>query len=113
MTPVQAHNYSRPFFLPAYRFGTTTNIYQFVAILASANSKNVSWFAEDGQAFLNAMGDLDRNGIHRISDILCWPNVSHASGRSETVLSFQRGYIPLLAYLVSEYVIKSTLHHVV
>ncbi|KAG8899413.1 hypothetical protein FRB99_006744 [Tulasnella sp. 403] len=113
MTPVQAHNYSRQFLLPAYRFGTTTNIYQFVAILASANSKNASWFAEDGQTFLNVMGDPDRNGIHRISDILCWPNVSHAAGLSETVLSFQRGYIPLLAYLVSEYVIKSTLHHVV
>jgi hypothetical protein len=77
---------------------------------------------------------LKDNGLLRISDILRWTPVSVKAGSNRQMLSFQRGYLPLLRvgstllimgfvdvqkfsnftkYLSSEFVVKSTLSHLV
>lgn len=77
---------------------------------------------------------MQGNGILRIGDILSFSDVSTAAGTKAGVLSFQRGYLPilqvrvisfsaqapqlvnnfgLLQYLSSEFVLKSPLAHFV
>jgi hypothetical protein len=52
---------------------------------------------------------LQQNGLHRLIDIIRWPQVSARAGNNRDVLSFQRGILPILRYLSSDFVVKSTL----
>ncbi|RXW21902.1 hypothetical protein EST38_g3950 [Candolleomyces aberdarensis] len=53
------------------------------------------------------------NGLLRINNIVQWPQVAFNAGSSPVILSFQRGYLPLLSLLSSDFVVKSTLNHLV
>lgn len=41
--------------------------------------------------------NIKGNGLLRLGDIIRYPNVSAAAGSKSDVLSFQRGYLSLLA----------------
>ncbi|KAF9227364.1 hypothetical protein BS17DRAFT_747823 [Gyrodon lividus] len=107
LSPSEAHNALKKFLQDNFRFRTTFEIYGFLKPLNSANASNTNWTQEDGQLLLNTMSS--QNGLLRLIDILRWPQVSAHAGSSREVLSFQRGILPLLRYLSSDFVIKSTL----
>lgn len=107
LSPVEAHNSLQRFFFDSYKFQTTFQVYAFLIPLKSANSSNSKWTPEDGQLLLSSISS--QNGLLRIANILCWPQVSPRAGSSRDVLSFQRGIVPLLEYLSSDFVIKSTM----
>ncbi|KAG8909612.1 hypothetical protein FRC01_006834, partial [Tulasnella sp. 417] len=109
LTPTQAHNRIRVYLKPDYDFRRSEDYYTFVSILQSANPQNNTWFIKDGQDFLQLMGDPTSSGILRIQDVLAHQNVSSEAGFDQNVLSFQRGYLPVLAYFSSEFVIRSTI----
>ncbi|KAI0332312.1 P-loop containing nucleoside triphosphate hydrolase protein [Cubamyces sp. BRFM 1775] len=91
MSPSEAlHHLRNRFLRDGYRFRLPTDVYAFTTLLSNASSGNASW----------------DNGLLRIADVLSWAEVAvHPTSR--TVLSFQRGYVPVLRYLSSEYVVKS------
>ncbi|KAI6040315.1 hypothetical protein EDC04DRAFT_3140449 [Pisolithus marmoratus] len=107
LSPVEAHNLLQRFLLDNYRFQTTFHVYNFLTPLKSANPSNNKWTPEDGQLLLNSISS--QNGLLRIVDIVRWPQVSPRAGSSRDVLSFQRGIVPLLEYLSSDFVVKSTM----
>ncbi|KAJ8489534.1 hypothetical protein ONZ51_g2873 [Trametes cubensis] len=105
MRPSEALYHLRNRFLAdGYRFRLPNDVYAFSTLLSNASSGNASWSTEDGQLFLSAIGT--DNGILRMADVLSWTEVA-IRPTSRTVLSFQRGYVPVLRYLSSEYVVKS------
>ncbi|KAG8872870.1 hypothetical protein FRB97_007276 [Tulasnella sp. 331] len=81
----------------------------FAAALSSAKEEN-GYELSDANTLLNMVGDPGQKYFVLVDAILRYDPVSTAAGRSKTELSFQRGYIPILSYLSSEYVIRSTLH---
>lgn len=107
LSPVEAHNLLQGFLFDNYKFRTTFQVYVFLTPLKSANSSNSKWTPEDGQLLLNSISS--QNGLLRIANILCWPQVSPRAGSSRDVLSFQKGIVPLLEYLSSDFVIRSTM----
>ncbi|KIO21377.1 hypothetical protein M407DRAFT_29033 [Tulasnella calospora MUT 4182] len=109
LTPTQAHNRVKLYLKQDYDFRRSEDYYSFVSILQSANPQNNTWFIKDGQEFLQVMGDPTGNGILRIQEVLSYQNVSSEAGFDQHVLSFQRGYLPVLAYFSSEFVIRSTI----
>ncbi|KAG8902312.1 hypothetical protein FRC00_012825 [Tulasnella sp. 408] len=109
LTPTQAHNRIKLYLKPDYEFRSSEDYYSFVSILQSANAENHTWFLKDGQELLQLMGDPTGNGIRRIQEVLSHPNVSSEAGFNQGLLSFQRGYLPLLAYFSSEFVVRSTI----
>ncbi|KAG8921251.1 hypothetical protein FRC02_000362 [Tulasnella sp. 418] len=112
-SPTEAHNHLTLFLRPDYTFRTPLNIYSFVAILLSANENHEGWDLSDGQLLLAKIAESGGTGLLRIATILNHDNVSIDAGRTPSVLSFQRGYIRLLMYFSSQFVIRSTLHHLV
>ncbi|KAG8985372.1 hypothetical protein FRB90_004755, partial [Tulasnella sp. 427] len=109
LTPTQAHNRLKIYLKPDYDFRRAEDYYTFVTILQSANPQNKTWFIKDGMEFLQLMGDPTGSGIRRIQDVLSHQDVSADDPYSPDTLSFQRGYLPVLAYLSSEWVIRSTI----
>ncbi|KAI6157793.1 hypothetical protein BKA82DRAFT_4061548 [Pisolithus tinctorius] len=107
LSPVEAHNLLQRFLFDNYRFQATFHVYTFLTPLKSANPSNNKWTPEDGQLLLNSISS--QNGLLRIVDIVRWPQVSSGAGSSRDVLSFQRGIVPLLEYLSSDFVVKSTM----
>ncbi|KAI6119903.1 hypothetical protein EDD16DRAFT_1579433 [Pisolithus croceorrhizus] len=107
LSPVEAHNLLQRFLLDNYKFQTTFQVYAFLTPLKSANPSNSKWTPEDGQLLLNSISS--QNGLLRIVDILCWPQVSSRAGSGRDVLSFQRGIVPLFEYLSSDFVVRSTM----
>ncbi|KAI6021428.1 hypothetical protein BKA83DRAFT_166314 [Pisolithus microcarpus] len=107
LSPVEAHNSLQRFFFDSYKFQTTFQVYAFLIPLKSANSSNSKWTPEDGQLLLSSISSV-RTGptpykmvFLRIANILCWPQVSPRAGF--------KGIVPLLEYLSSDFVIKSTM----
>ncbi|TFK23669.1 P-loop containing nucleoside triphosphate hydrolase protein [Coprinopsis marcescibilis] len=107
MDPNEAHNALKRFLGDTYRFKTSFDVYAFLVPLNSANSTSNVWSGEDGQLFLKTIAT--GNGMLRIIDIILWQKVSAQAGSSSTELSFQKGYVPLLRFLASDFVVKSTL----
>ncbi|CAL1707171.1 unnamed protein product [Somion occarium] len=108
-SPSEVHTALRRFFFDNYQFRNVLDMYAFVSLLSEATSNNATWTSEDGQLLLSAIAR--DNGLTRINDILTWTNVSIRAGSGHAILSFQRGYIPLLQYLSSDFVVKSALSH--
>ncbi|KAI0369710.1 P-loop containing nucleoside triphosphate hydrolase protein [Pilatotrama ljubarskyi] len=104
MTPSAVRHHLNRFLEDGYRFKYAADVYGFVTLLSNASSGNATWL------FLSAIGT--DNGLLRIGDILSWSEVS-VRPTTRTALSFQRGYVPLLRYLSSEYVVKSITSKVV
>ncbi|KAI6041099.1 hypothetical protein EDC04DRAFT_2893494 [Pisolithus marmoratus] len=107
LSPVEVHNLLQKFLFDNYRFQSAFHVYNFLMPLKSANPSNDKWTPEDGQLLLNCISS--ENGLRRIGDIVHWPQVSPRAGSSRDVLSFQRGIVPLLEYLSSDFVVKSTM----
>ncbi|CAE6460674.1 unnamed protein product [Rhizoctonia solani] len=109
-SPSETRTFLRRFLQDNFRFQTATQVYSFLEIICNANTQNTEWRLEDGQEHLHLLAKPDGNGVLRIGDAIRFPQEeSNINGR--TTWSFQRGYLPLLTYLSSEWVIKSTLHH--
>ncbi|KAH8107252.1 P-loop containing nucleoside triphosphate hydrolase protein [Cristinia sonorae] len=109
-SPADVHNFLKRFLYDNYQFRSALDAHSFLGLLVEANTNNPSWTAEDGQLLLNAVAK--DNGYKRMADILSWPEVSATgAGNNKHVLSFQRGYVPLLQYLASDFVTKSVLSH--
>ncbi|OJA18640.1 hypothetical protein AZE42_01785 [Rhizopogon vesiculosus] len=121
MTPTDTHGHLRRFLRDNFRFGTTHDIYGFLTPLSSANLHNNSWTQEEGQLLLETLTSTQEEGQLlletltsnigrlRIAEIVTWPQVSPTAGMSREILSFQRGLIPLLRYMSSDFVVQSTL----
>ncbi|CAE7233886.1 unnamed protein product [Rhizoctonia solani] len=109
-SPSDTKAFLRRFLQDNFRFQTATQIYSFLEIICNANTQNTEWKLEDGQEHLHLLAKPDGNGVLRIGDAIRFPQEeSNVTGR--TTWSFQRGYLPLLTYLSSEWVVRSTLHH--
>ncbi|KAH6914275.1 hypothetical protein BKA70DRAFT_1558250 [Coprinopsis sp. MPI-PUGE-AT-0042] len=111
MDPNEAHNTLKRFLFDDYRFRKSFDVYAFLVPVLSANTNSNLWTGEDGQLFLKTLAS--GNGILRINDIVLWPEVRVNAGSSTTVLSFQKGYFPIIRLLASDFVVKSTLSHLV
>ncbi|KAG8876544.1 hypothetical protein FRB98_007247, partial [Tulasnella sp. 332] len=109
LRPNEIHNALKRFNWPDFKFRSTLDMYTFAAALSSAKEEN-GYDLSDANTLLNVVGDPGQNYFLLVDAILRYNPVSIAAGRSKTELSFQRGYIPILSYLSSEYVIHSTLH---
>ncbi|KEP50889.1 NFX1-type zinc finger protein [Rhizoctonia solani 123E] len=109
-SPSETKSFLRRFLQDNFRFQTATQVYTFLEMICNANTQNTEWRLEDGQEHLHLLAKPDGNGILRIGDAIRFPQ-EESNLNGGTTWSFQRGYLPLLTYLSSEWVIKSTLHH--
>ncbi|KDN37126.1 hypothetical protein RSAG8_10335, partial [Rhizoctonia solani AG-8 WAC10335] len=101
-TPGQTHHFLKQYVEDSFRFNTTAQIYRFVNLLCNASSRNSSWTLEEGQ---NHLCELVRgNGILRLGDAIRFP------AETNKPWSFQKGYIPILTYLSSDWVTKSRIN---
>ncbi|KAG1731512.1 uncharacterized protein EDB91DRAFT_1154350 [Suillus paluster] len=107
LTPSEAHSRLRRFLRDDFRFKTAPEIYGFLVSLSSANLQNASWTQEEGQLLLEAL--TSNTGRLRVAEIVTWQQVSPKAVVSRETLSFQRGLIPLLRYMSSDFVVQSTL----
>ncbi|KAI5827612.1 P-loop containing nucleoside triphosphate hydrolase protein [Schizophyllum commune Tattone D] len=112
LPPVQTNGVLRKYLTDDYRFHSAMFIYPFVNCLANVNTQNPLWSAEDRQVFILDFARVPGNGILRIGDVIRWPQVSTTSSfaQKQLILSFQRAYLPLLRFLASDTVLKSTVH---
>ncbi|TFY69868.1 hypothetical protein EVG20_g2978 [Dentipellis fragilis] len=130
LKPSEAHNHLKPFLRDNYIFDGPSRIEGFVRIFASVNGRNASWVRASSLVQLHALNLLSTcvrtlkvprlafldtivrgNAILRIGDVLHFTPVSTTVNPHSPVLSFQRGYFPILEYLSSGMVLKSTMHH--
>ncbi|KAJ7772619.1 hypothetical protein DFH07DRAFT_993348, partial [Mycena maculata] len=111
LSPNEIHNHLKRFLRDDFRFEKTFDIYGFLVPLASIDTSNPRWAPEDGPLLLTSLAT--GNGLLRIGDVFNWPSVSSRAGSSRSELSFQRGYLPLLKFYSSEFVVKSTLNHLI
>ncbi|CAE6502582.1 unnamed protein product [Rhizoctonia solani] len=109
-SPSETKSFLRRFLQDNFRFQTATQVYTFLEMICNANTQNTEWRLEDGQEHLHLLAKPDGNGVLRIGDAIRFPQ-EESNLNGGTTWSFQRGYLPLLTYLSSEWVIKSTLHH--
>ncbi|KZT10660.1 P-loop containing nucleoside triphosphate hydrolase protein [Laetiporus sulphureus 93-53] len=109
LSPSEVHNYLKRFLFDSYRFKNVVEIYSFLNLISNATANNVKWTPEDGQLLLSTLSS--GNALLRINDIIRWSDVSVSAGSQKTVLSFQRGYLPLLRYFSSEFVVNSVATH--
>ncbi|CUA71425.1 NFX1-type zinc finger-containing protein 1 [Mus musculus] [Rhizoctonia solani] len=101
-TPGQTHHFLKQYVEDSFRFSTTAQVYRFVSLLCNASSRNSSWTLEEGQ---NHLCELVRgNGILRLGDAIRFP------AETDRPWSFQKGYIPILTYLSSDWVTKSRIN---
>ncbi|KAJ7188061.1 hypothetical protein C8R46DRAFT_1053533 [Mycena filopes] len=111
MSPNEIHNHLKKFLRDDFRFFKTFDVYSFLVALASIDTSGPHWAPEDGPLLLTSLAT--GNGLLRIGDVFSWPHVSTRAGSSPSVLSFQRAYIVLLKFYSSDFVVKSTLNHLV
>ncbi|KAG8703866.1 hypothetical protein FRC09_003894, partial [Ceratobasidium sp. 395] len=102
-TPGQTHHFLKRFTEDNFRFETASQVYAFLELVCNANTENTSWTAEEGYEHMHKL--TKGNGILRFGDAIRYPEGCTGPW------SFQRGYVPLLTYLSSEWVIKSTMHN--
>ncbi|KAI0769450.1 P-loop containing nucleoside triphosphate hydrolase protein [Trametes elegans] len=106
MKPSEVRHHLNRFLEDGYRFKFAADVHGFVTLLSNASSSNSTWVTQLFIAVCTYPTIRQDNGLLRIGDILNWGEVS-IRPTSRTTVSFQRGYIPLLRYLSSEYVVKS------
>ncbi|KAJ7497553.1 hypothetical protein FB451DRAFT_1211927 [Mycena latifolia] len=111
LSPNETHNHLKKYLHDNFRFDKTYDIYGFLVPLGTLNTSGPQWAPEDGPLLLTSLAT--GNGLLRIGDVFNWPSVSSRAGSSSSQLSFQRGYLPLLKFYSSEFVVKSTLSHLI
>ncbi|KAH9052824.1 hypothetical protein EDB87DRAFT_1676964 [Lactarius vividus] len=94
LRPNEAHNYLKPYLADYFVFQSASNVEGFSRILASVNSRNKAW----------------GNALLRIGDVLRFSPVAVNVGTGSSILSYQKGYFPIIEFLSSDLVLKTTMH---
>ncbi|PFH53777.1 hypothetical protein AMATHDRAFT_73192 [Amanita thiersii Skay4041] len=105
LSPSEAQRSLQRFLHNNFRFTKAIEVYAFMAPLNSSISSNHTWLLLTSLA--------TDNGLPRISAIINWKPISATAGMDPQKLSFQRAWVPLLRFLSSDIVVKSTLHQFV
>ncbi|KAI9445911.1 hypothetical protein H4582DRAFT_2052050 [Lactarius indigo] len=114
LRPDEAHNHLKLYLADNYTFRTwfrgPNNVEGFSRILASVNSRNKAWVGNpsQAQAFLDTI--VHSNALLRISDVLRFSPVAVNAGAGSSTLSYQKGYFPIIKFLSSDLVLKTTMH---
>ncbi|KAH9912307.1 uncharacterized protein BXZ73DRAFT_56354 [Epithele typhae] len=109
LDPSEVHNYLQEFLRDGFAFTSPKRVQAFVRILASVNDGNKAWNTDSAQELSRVL--VKGNGLRRIEDVLRFSPVTTSVGTpASAALSFQRGYFPLVQFLASDLVLKSTLH---
>ncbi|KAG8922700.1 hypothetical protein FRC01_013709, partial [Tulasnella sp. 417] len=108
LNPGQVHNKLKSFVQDGSQFRSSQEVYHFASILDSVHEFNDEWDYDDGQSFFEIISDPSKDWIHRIQNILLHGSVL-TEGVNPYDLSFQRAYLPVLGYVSSRWVLRSTL----
>ncbi|KAJ7593996.1 hypothetical protein C8J56DRAFT_925724 [Mycena floridula] len=109
LSPTAAHNALKSYLRDDFPgFVNSFQIYTFLDLIRSSSTTNTAWSSEEGQFLLASIAT--GKGLDRLAEVLKWESVSIRAGSSTTVLSFQQAYIPLLQFLSSDVVVRSTLN---
>ncbi|KAI9453339.1 hypothetical protein F5148DRAFT_1329332 [Russula earlei] len=102
LRPSEAHNHLKPYLCDNFVFRNAIHVEGFSRILASVNSRNRTW------AFLDFI--VRGNALLRIGEVLRFSPVAVNVGAETSTLSYQKGYFPILEFLSSDLVLKTTMH---
>ncbi|KAI9431019.1 hypothetical protein H4582DRAFT_1823204 [Lactarius indigo] len=102
LRPNEAHNHLKPYLTDNFVFHDANNVEGFSRIFASVNSRNKAW------AFLDTI--VHGNALLRIGDVLRFSSVAVNVGTGSSTLSYQKGYFPIVEFLSSDLVLKTTMH---
>ncbi|KAH9048669.1 hypothetical protein EDB83DRAFT_2317412 [Lactarius deliciosus] len=112
LRPNEAHNLLKLYLADNYTFRTwfrgANNVEGFSRIFASVNSRNKAWNSNQAQAFLDTI--VRSNALVRIGDVLRFSPVAVNVGAGSSTLSYQKGYFPIIEFLSSDLVLKTTMH---
>ncbi|KAH9048671.1 hypothetical protein EDB83DRAFT_2632697, partial [Lactarius deliciosus] len=96
LRPNEAHNHLKPYLVNNFVFRDANNVEGFSRIFASVNSRNKAW--------------VRGNALLRIGDVLRFSPVGVDVGAGSSTLSYQKGYFPIIEFLSSDLVLKTTMH---
>ncbi|KAH9007625.1 hypothetical protein EDB83DRAFT_2236280 [Lactarius deliciosus] len=96
LRPNEAHNHLKPYLANNFVFRDANNVEGFSRIFASVNSRNKAW--------------VRGNALLRIGDVLRFSPVTVNVGAGSSTLSYQKGYFPIIKFLSSDLVLKTTMH---
>ncbi|KAH9170429.1 hypothetical protein EDB89DRAFT_1304426 [Lactarius sanguifluus] len=112
LCPNEVHNLLKLYLADNYTFRTwfrgANNVEGFSRIFASVNSRNKAWNSNQAQAFLDTI--VRSNAYLRIGDVLRFSPVAVNVGAGSSTLSYQKGYFPIIKFLSSDLVLKTTMH---
>ncbi|KAH9008021.1 hypothetical protein EDB84DRAFT_1584586 [Lactarius hengduanensis] len=108
LRPNEAHNHLKPYLANNFVFRDANNVEGFSRIFASVNSRNKAWNSNQAQAFLDTI--VRGNALLRIGDVLRFSPVTVNVGAGSSTLSYQKGYFPIIKFLSSDLVLKTTMH---
>ncbi|KAH9011570.1 hypothetical protein EDB85DRAFT_1108865 [Lactarius pseudohatsudake] len=108
LRPNEAHNHLKPYLADDFVFRDANNVEGFSRIFASVNSRNKAWDSNQAQAFLDTI--VHGNALLRIGDVLRFSPVVVNAAAGSSNLSYQKGYFPIIKFLSSDLVLKSTMH---
>ncbi|KAG8845488.1 hypothetical protein FRC20_003183, partial [Serendipita sp. 405] len=92
---------------PRATFTRPSQVMKFVNLLANAGPRDSTWDEKDAQRFLEIVSE--GHGLSRIEAILTFDPVVVQVDTSREPISFTSAYVPCLGYLVSSFVLDSTL----
>ncbi|KAH9038181.1 hypothetical protein EDB85DRAFT_526111 [Lactarius pseudohatsudake] len=108
LRPNEAHNHLKPYLVNNFVFRDANSVEGFSRIFASVNSRNRAWNSNQTQAFLDTI--VHGNALLRIGDVLRFSPVAVDVGAGSSTLSYQKGYFPIIEFLSSDLVLKTTMH---
>ncbi|KAH8997121.1 hypothetical protein EDB86DRAFT_926966 [Lactarius hatsudake] len=108
LRPNEAHNHLKPYLTNNFVFRDANNVEGFSRIFASVNSRNKAWNSNQAQAFLDTI--VRGNALLRIGDVLRFSPVAVNVGTGSSTLSYQKGHFPIIKFLSSDLVLKTTMH---
>ncbi|KAI0261395.1 hypothetical protein BC834DRAFT_478813 [Gloeopeniophorella convolvens] len=108
LTPSEVHNHLKPYLVDNFIVRDAVQIEGLSRIFASINSRNKAWDSNQAQAFLDTI--VRGNALLRVGDILRYSPVAVTVGVGSSILSFQKGYFPILEFMSSDLVLKTTMH---
>ncbi|KIO31498.1 hypothetical protein M407DRAFT_67824, partial [Tulasnella calospora MUT 4182] len=114
VSPAEVHNFLNTCLHPNFQFSRPAVMQRFVDAMVSASSTSAKWVSglctiEPGGSGLLRIGE-----VVRYEHISTDPRPSSLPFRHQAIpqaLSFQSGYLPLIAYFASDSVTRSTYHH--
>ncbi|KAI0288462.1 AAA domain-containing protein [Multifurca ochricompacta] len=108
LRPSEAHNHLKQYLMDNFVFRGAMNVEGFSRIFASVSPRNKAWDSNQAQAFLDAI--VRGNALLRIGDVLRYSPVAVNTSAGSLTLSYQKGYFPILEFLSSDLVLKTTMH---